>query len=62
MVDDVGDYGELADDYADLIAAVMEGISTEEILKEVDALLNSEDVKGWHAFLSRMWRATENIS
>jgi anaerobic magnesium-protoporphyrin IX monomethyl ester cyclase len=62
LVDDVGDYGELADDYADLIAAVMEGISTEEILKEVDALLNSEDVKGWHAFLSRMWRATENIS
>ena len=48
-------------DYAELIASAMEG-SVEDILWETDALLNSEDVRGWNAFLSRVWRATENIS
>jgi radical SAM superfamily enzyme YgiQ (UPF0313 family) len=49
-------------DYAELIASVMEGMSAEDILWETDALLNSRNVRGWNAFLSRVWRATENIS
>lgn len=49
-------------DYAELIASVMEGMSAEDILWETDALLNSRNVRGWNAFLSRVWRAAENIS
>jgi anaerobic magnesium-protoporphyrin IX monomethyl ester cyclase len=54
---------QLSDDaeYAELLASVMEGTSAEDILRETDALLDSEDFRGWNALLSRMWRATENI-
>jgi anaerobic magnesium-protoporphyrin IX monomethyl ester cyclase len=61
LVGEVGDYAELADDYADLLASMVEGMSTEDILRESNALLKAEDVGRWHAFLSRMWRATGNI-
>jgi anaerobic magnesium-protoporphyrin IX monomethyl ester cyclase len=48
-------------DYAELIASIVEGISAENILRETDALLNSEDFRGWNAFLSRVWRAAESF-
>jgi len=56
-------YRQLVDDYdyAELIASVMEGISVKDILR-TDVLLNSGDFEGWNAFLSRAWRATENMS
>lgn len=48
-------------DYAELIATVMEGMSAKDVLLETDALLNSGDFRRWNAFLSRVWRATENM-
>ena len=48
-------------DYAELIACTMEGMSANDILLKTDALLNSEDIREWNAFLSRVWRAAETV-